>query len=76
MAVRRSVVTPRGTGKGWKATGPGGKTTNHKTQANAISGGKRNLRPKGGEVTIAGRDGKFREGITVKPAKDPFPPKG
>jgi hypothetical protein len=76
MAVRRAVVSPSGTGKGWKSTGPGVKTTQHKTQANAVKGGKKNLGPKGGEVTIAGRDGKFREGLTVKPAKDPFPPKG
>lgn len=76
MGVRRSVVTPSGTGSGWKNTGPDGKATNHQTQEKAIERGKNALGPKGGEVTIAGRDGRFREGITVKPANDPYPPKG
>jgi hypothetical protein len=76
VAVRRAVVGPSGSGKGWKVTGPGGKTSNHKTQANAIHQGKKNVGAKGGEVSIQGRDGKFREGLTVRPGNDPFPPKG
>lgn len=67
---------PSGTGKGWKTTGPGGQTTKHKTQESAIDQGRKNLGPKGGEISIQGEDGKFREGLTIKPAKDPFPPKG
>jgi hypothetical protein len=74
--TRRVVVGPSGTGKGWKSTGPGGKTSSHKTQANAIKQGRKSLGPKGGEVSIQRRNGKFREGLTIKPAKDPYPPKG
>jgi hypothetical protein len=46
---RRTVVGPSGTGKGWKTTGPGGKTTKHKTQESAIDQGRKSLGPKGGE---------------------------
>lgn len=76
MAVRRSTVTPSGTGSEWKTTNPDGSTSQHRTQERAIESGRDALGPKGGEVTIAGRDGKFREGITVPPGRDPFPPKG
>lgn len=73
---RRSTVTPSGSGSGWKTTGPGGKVTKSPTQQQAIQKGRDALGPKGGEVTIAGKDGKFREGITIPPGNDPYPPKG
>jgi hypothetical protein len=76
MATRRAVVGPSGMGKGWKVTGPGGKTSNHKTQGHAIEQGHKAVGPKGGEVSIQGRNGKFREGLTIKPGNDPYPPKG
>jgi hypothetical protein len=76
VGARRAVVGPSGSGKGWKVTGPGPKASNHKTQQNAINQGRKNVGPKGGEVTIQGRNGKFREGLTIKPGNDPYPPKG
>lgn len=75
MGARRAVVGPSGSGKGWKVTGPGG-TSHHRTQENAIGAARKNLGPKGGEVSIQSRKGPFREGLTIKPANDPFPPRG
>lgn len=47
------------------------------TQAEATQDAKRMLGNQGGgEVTIQGRDGKFRNKDTVKPGHDPYPPKG
>lgn len=46
------------------------------TQGEAIDDAKRMLRNSGGgEVTIQGRDGKFRDKDTVPPGNDPYPPK-
>ena len=48
----------------------------HDTQNEAANEAKRNLRNQGGgELTIQGRDGKFRSKDTIKPGKDPFPPR-
>jgi hypothetical protein len=47
------------------------------TQAAAEADAKRMTHAAGGgEVTVQGRDGKFRNKDTVAPAKDPYPPKG
>jgi hypothetical protein len=52
-------------------------TSVHDTQRDTIDAAKDDLRRQGGgDVTIQGRDGKFRDKDTVPPAKDPFPPKG
>jgi hypothetical protein len=75
VGARRAVVGPSGSGKGWKVTGPGG-TSHHRTQGNAIKQAPKNLGPKGGEVTIQRENGRIREGRTVSPARDPYPPKG
>lgn len=49
----------------------------HKTQAEAVKAARENLHNQGGgELTIQGRDGKFRGKDTISPGKDPFPPKG
>lgn len=48
----------------------------HNTQHEATQEAKRNLRNQGGgELTIQGRDGKFRSKDTIRPGRDPFPPR-
>lgn len=64
---------------GWAVTAP--KSTRassiHATQKEAIEAAKQILRNQGGgEVRVHGTDGRIREGITVKPGNDPFPPPG
>jgi hypothetical protein len=52
-------------------------TSVHPTQQAAIDAAKQDAAQQGGgEVTIQGRDGKFREKDTVPPGNDPHPPKG
>jgi len=52
-------------------------TSVHPTQRDAIDAAKQDVaRQGGGEVTIQGRDGKFRDKDTVPPGNDPHPPKG
>ncbi len=49
----------------------------HETQRAAIDAARGNLRNQGGgEVTIQGRDGKFRDKDTIAPGNDSFPPRG
>lgn len=64
--------------KGWAVKEPGseraGKVT--KTQGEAERAAKKTVaREGGGEVRIHGRDGKIRDSDTVKPGRDPNPPK-
>lgn len=48
----------------------------HKTQKEAEKAAKIMLRNQGGgELTTAGRDGKFRSKDTISPGNDPCPPK-
>lgn len=48
----------------------------HNTQQAAAQEAKQNLGNQGGgELTIQGRDGRFRSKDTIKPGKDPFPPR-
>jgi hypothetical protein len=48
----------------------------HSTQKEAENAAKEMLRNQGGgEVTIQGTDGRFRDKDTVKPGNDPNPPK-
>lgn len=72
---RRDVVPSKGS-KGWDVAGGGKQVSHHKSQANAEKAAKRDLAQKGdGEVVIHGRDGRIRDKDTVRPAKDPYPPK-
>lgn len=49
----------------------------HDTQKEAIKAAREMLHNTGGgELTIAGVDGKFRQKNTITPGNDPFPPKG
>ena len=49
----------------------------HETQRAAIDAARGNLRNQGGgEVTIQGRDGRFRDKDTIAPGHDSFPPRG
>jgi hypothetical protein len=51
-------------------------SAHEKTQADAERRAKEIVANMGGgEVRIQGRDRKFRDSDTVRPAKDPFPPK-
>ena len=46
------------------------------TQGEAIQAARRNLRSAGGgELTIQGRDGRFRDKDTIAPGNDLFPPR-
>ncbi|MCK5768669.1 MAG: DUF2188 domain-containing protein [Candidatus Atribacteria bacterium] len=48
----------------------------HNTQKDAEKAAKKMLKNQGGgELTTAGRDGKFRSKDTIKPGNDPCPPK-
>lgn len=48
----------------------------HNAQGNAVQEAKRNLQNQGGgELTIQGRDKKFQSKDTIKPGKNPFPPR-
>jgi hypothetical protein len=49
----------------------------HSTQADAYARAREmSERSGGGEITISGVNGRFREKNTISPAFDPFPPKG
>jgi len=51
-------------------------TSTHNTQNEAEKAAKKGLKKEGGgELTIKGRDGKIRSKDTIKPGKDPNPPK-
>jgi hypothetical protein len=76
MVATRRVVGPSSSGLPWKGTG-GGRTTHHRSQRTAIDAARTKVRQSGGgEVTIQGEDGKFREGLTIPKGNDPHPPKG
>jgi hypothetical protein len=48
----------------------------HNTQKEAEKAAKKMLKNQGGgELTTAGRDGKFRSKDTIKPGNDPCPPR-
>jgi hypothetical protein len=74
----RRDVSPRGGGKGWKVTKPGVKTpaSEHRTQAAAERAATRDLhRTGGGERVTHGRDGAIRSKDTIRPGRDPNPPR-
>ncbi len=77
MAGNKRIVGPRSTGKGWQNVDPNGKTTNHRTQANAEKQAGKDLKKSGGGERITqGRDGKIRAKDTIAPANDPRKTKG
>ena len=73
---RRSVV-PNSKG-GWDVRKPGAsRASGHEnTQGDAVRRAREILKKSGGgEVTVHGRDGRIRDSDTVKPGRDPFPPR-
>lgn len=73
--ARRHVVPDAG---GWKVVKPGAKraSARTKTQAEAERRAKQIVANQGGgEVRVHRRDGRVRDSDTVKPGKDPNPPK-
>ena len=51
-------------------------SSSHRTQRAAEQAARRMLKNQGGgELTTKGLDGKFRSKDTIKPGKDPFPPR-
>lgn len=73
----RLIVGPDGHG-GWKVTRPGaaGPSATGSTQQAMIDQARRMLRSDGGgELTIQGRNGRFRDSDTVAPGRDPNPPR-
>jgi hypothetical protein len=75
---RRDVVPSKGDKSGWDVIQPQSKqpVSHHKTQAEAEKAAKQDLaREGGGEVAIHRPDGSIRDKDTVKPARDPFPPR-
>jgi len=72
---RRHVVR---SDKGWAVKKPGVSTpeSQHRTQSAAERQAKKQVgREGGGEVRIHGRDGRIRDSDTVRPGRDPFPPR-
>jgi hypothetical protein len=70
-------VVPDGDGWSVKVAGKKDPESRHATQADAEKAAKATTaKGGGGEVRIHGRDGKIRDSDTVRPAKDPNPPKG
>ena len=76
MGKGRHVVP---SGNGWAVKKPGASKpeSNHRTQKAAEEAAKPRIKQEGGgELTISGQNGQFREKNTIAPAKDPYPPKG
>ena len=76
MANRRTV-SPHPNGWADKNDDASRPATVYPTQREAINSARERLRNQGGgELTIQGTDGKFRQKDTVPNGNDPFPPKG
>jgi hypothetical protein len=59
-----------------KANGNSRATSVHRTQQEAIDAARTNLHNQGGgELTVQGRNGRFRSKDTIAPGNDPHPPK-
>ncbi len=75
---RDRMVYQRGDGK-WsnKRNDASRASSVHETQGEAVKEARQNLQNQGGgELTIQGRDGRIRSKDTIKPGRDPYPPKG
>jgi Uncharacterized protein conserved in bacteria (DUF2188) len=70
-------VQPTGNGR-WNVTDPAsGSILSFKTQQDAITMGRDDLRRMGGgELVIFGEDGQIRSKDTVSPGRDPYPRSG
>lgn len=74
---KRAFVAPNEAG-GWRVTRPGAKRASaiEPTKAKAEKRAKQIIgRAGGGEVTMKDRSGKIVDSDTVKPGRDPFPPR-
>ncbi len=69
-------VVPAGPKK-WAVKEPGKvePVSTHRTQEAAERAAKQDLKGVGGQVIIHRPDGTIRDGDTMPPAKDPFPPR-
>lgn len=75
MAKRHIVPNPAG---GWDVKAPKSEraSSHHKTQSDAVLRAAEIVhRAGGGETVIHGRDGRIRDSDTIRPGKDPFPPR-
>lgn len=71
----RSRITVARDGKGWAVHQDGKEVSQHRLQDRAIDSARRAAAEQPSEVTVQGRDGRFRTGWTYG-GTDPFPPKG
>jgi hypothetical protein len=65
-------------GNGWANVRVGAKRAEriYPRQDEAVRAARENLKNAGGgELTIQGRDGRFRDKNTITPGNDPFPPR-
>ena len=65
-------------GTGWANARVGAERAEriYATQGETIRAARENLKNSGGgELTIQGRDGRFRDKNTIAPGNDPFPPR-
>ena len=78
MSRRQDRLVYR-SGNGWANMRVGAERAEriYPTQDEAIQGRSRESgrMPVGGELTIQGRDGRFRDKNTIAPGNDPFPPR-
>jgi hypothetical protein len=77
MRTRKDRLVYR-SGAGWANERQGAERAEgiYPTQQDAIKAARENLRRAGGgELTIQGRDGRFRDKNTIAPGNDPFPPR-
>lgn len=75
MPNRHVVPNPDG---GWDVKAPNADraSSHHGTQADAIDRAREIVaNAGGGEVRIHGTDGRIRDSDTVRPGRDPFPPR-
>ncbi|MDQ8176970.1 MAG: DUF2188 domain-containing protein [Gemmatimonadota bacterium] len=72
--TRRKITVARGDDS-WSVQMQGSKLSTHRTQADAIDAARSMAQFFPSEVTVQGRDGKFRTGFTYG-GTDPFPPRG
>jgi photosystem II stability/assembly factor-like uncharacterized protein len=71
-------VSPDGD-DGWKVQNPGASraSSRHGTQGEAIDAARGYLENQGGgELVVQGQGGQIRQKDTIRPASDPFPPRG
>jgi photosystem II stability/assembly factor-like uncharacterized protein len=66
-------------GDEWKVQDPDASraSSRHGTQGEAIDAARNYLDNQGGgELVVQGRGGQIRQKDTIRPARDPFPPRG